>query len=78
MEWKTTSQLRIFLDAKALYSILHLQEWLKLSKVNRESIFNDMAVICLLLILWKLNIYTVYLKSACMLTYKTVKNLRGN
>ena len=51
MEWKTTSQLRIFLDAEALYSILYLQEWLKLSKVNRESIFNDMAVICLLLIL---------------------------
>ena len=51
MEWKTTSQLQIFLDAKALYRILHLQEWLKLSKVNRESIFNDMAVICLLLIL---------------------------
>ena len=40
MEWKTTSLLRIFLHAKVLYSILHLQEWLKLSKVNGESIFN--------------------------------------
>ena len=53
MEWngKRPVNCKFFLDAKALYRILHLQEWLKLSKVNRESIFNDMAVVCLLLIL---------------------------
>ena len=44
---ENTSLLRFFLDAKVLYSILHLQERLKLSKVNGKCIFSDMAVLCL-------------------------------